>query len=552
MIRELVLGALLVLIGARAQNDTSVIQGVITRSTTLAPVEGAEVTAVLEGVDNILLSTRTDGSGHFAFTGIRAGRYGVLVRRDGYLVGRALGDYVSTAVDVAAGKRATANFTLTQAANLSGRLLDSQGNPERGTFLELLRIRYDRFGERQWKVVTVVSTTDRGEYRFETLFPDEYYLRAVRGILNERPGPSANHATLYYPGSVDAAGAASIVLREGEERVADFSGHFEKGYSVTGKVSSAIPGIDGLPRTELTLLPRNGGAPAEAAEAMERRPLIQLREGSDGRFQISDVTPGFYDLTAIARIPGAAETAVIYISTTAIQIKDQDAEAPALTLLPGVEVRGRLIADAQGQSLRLSAAIRGLSLEQVQNSLWLTLMRRDGLGGPFRAVVDDAGTSYKFSNVPPGAYVISADPMMMSSAYLSEVLSRNAYEGGLLVGSETVFADLAVNSDGGTVEGTVQDGRDSRVLLVLVPAAQYRNKPFAYKTAAVVTSSGSFKMTGIPPGDYTLFARDAEDTSQPFMNADYVARHADRGVLVSVQKNSTTSGIVVEITRTDQ
>jgi hypothetical protein len=549
MIRELVLGTLLVLIGTRAQNETSAIEGVITRSTTLAPVEGAEVTAVLEGGHNILLSTRTDGSGHFAFSGIRAGRYGVLVRRDGYLVGRALDEYVSTAVDVVVGKRAAVNFTLTQAANLSGRLLDSQGNPERGTFLELLRIGYDRFGERLWTVVTLELTNDRGEYRFETLFPDEYYLRAVRGILDERPGPSANRATLYYPGSVDAAGATSIVLREGEERVADFSGHFQKGYSVTGRVSSAIPGIDGLPRTELTLLPRNGGSPAEA---MGRRSLIELRAGSDGRFQITDVTPGFYDLTAIARIPGAAGNEVIYVSTTAIQIKDQDAEAPALTLLPGVEVTGRLIADAQGQSLRLSGAIRGLSLEQVQNSLSLTLMRRDGLGGIFRAVVDDAGTSYKFSNVPPGAYVISANPMMMSTAYLSEVLSRNAHEGGLLVGNETVFADLAVNSDGGTIEGTVRDGRDNNVHLVLVPAAQYRNKPFAYKTAALVTSSGSFKMTGIPPGNYTLFARDAEDTSQPFMNADYVARHANRGVLVSVQKNSTTMGIVVEITRTHQ
>ena len=312
---------------------------------------------------------------------------------------------------------------------------------------------------------------------------------------------------------------------------------------MTGRVDCAIPGIDRMPRTELTLLPRYVGAPAETIQG---RPLILLREGSDGRFQISGVAPGFYKLTAVARIHGATGDDVTYVSTTAIQISDRDAEASALTLQPGVEVRGRLITDAQGQNLRLAGAIRGLSLERVQNSLVPSLMRRDGLGGPFRAVVDDAGTSYRFSNVPPGAYVISANSLMMAPAYLTEVLSRNAYEGGILVGSESVFADLVVNSDGGTIEGTVRDTQDNTVQLVLVPAAQYRNKLFAYRTAALVISSGSFKMTGIPPGNYTLFAGDAKDTSQPFMNADYVARHADRGVPVSVQKNSTTTGIVVE------
>jgi len=73
-------------------------------------------------------------------------------------------------------------------------------------------------------------------------------------------------------------------------------------------------------------------------------------------------------------------------------------------------------------------------------------MRRDGLGGPFRAGVDDAGTSYRFSNVSPGAYVISANSLMMGPACLTEVLSRNAYEGGILVGSESVFADLVVTT----------------------------------------------------------------------------------------------------------
>jgi hypothetical protein len=119
--------------------------------------------------------------------------------------------------------------------------------------------------------------------------------------------------------------------------------------------------------------------------------------------------------------------------------------------------------------------------------------------GVFRRNDTTAGESYELRVTPPtGAYVAKITQG-------GQDLTGNASvaEGGGEV-------RILLKKDGGTVTGRVQqsDGSPVRAFVVLAPKNRKAADRFLTTTAA---RDGGFKLSGISPGDYDLFALDQND-----------------------------------------
>jgi hypothetical protein len=158
-----------------------------------------------------------------------------------------------------------------------------------------------------------------------------------------------------------------------------------------------------------------------------------------------------------------------------------------------------------------------------------------------------------FSNVREGEYAVQVTPtsVLPFSTYVADIRNgpRSVLADGLVVSSQPLgVLDVIVRTDGGSVQGTITGAGPGPTLVVLIPSAQRRGNSAFYSGATAYGSS--FKMNGIPPGEYKLFAWEGVEginTSHPYMNADYMGLYENRGVSLKIDANSTITGVKVPV-----
>jgi protocatechuate 3,4-dioxygenase beta subunit len=558
--KRLLLAAMLGILSAQApQQKPGAIKGTVMRLGTKDPIAGASV--VLQ--PNPLSprrSTTTDGNGGFTFADMAPGTYAIVAEREGYLAGHngiTTETVAISTVKVEEGATAQLAIELLRPAIVRGKIAASDGNPKAGLTVDLLRISYDAMGRAQPEIRKRTVTNERGEYEFAGLIPADHYLRAGMPALDAKPG-AVNARITYYPGTPDAANAAPIVLKQGDELTADFREHNQDAFTVRGRIISFLPGAEGPPRLQMNLRRQTSGSSLDSPAS------FYLPQGSDGSFEIAGVAPGTYDLTAIGEVwtrgingrgRGTITLAARYVSRTPIQVRNQDVENVSLTLKPGVEVHGRLILEeGDGQGARFPTQVWPPVLQQgrLPNDLRIGLLSKDADGGRFSFNASNTeGTAFTALNVSEGEYSIDAmgNPLMPFSTYIADVFSgaRSVLTDGFTVGTEPVTLDVMVRSDGGTIEGSLSATEKTSVLVVLIPSPQLRNNHARY-SSMTTQGPGSFRLRGIAPGEYKLFAWEGvqgTSESQPYRNGDYIARYETRGVPVTVAASSTLTGVKV-------
>src|SRR5439155_18822985 len=81
--------------------------------------------------------------------------------------------------------------------------------------------------------------------------------------------------------------------------------------------------------------------------------------------------------------------------------------------------------------------------------------------------------------------------------------------------------EITLGMKAGAVEGLVRaDGKAAPASVVLVPEPLRPNQPFLYREAAT-DSDGRFKMTGLAPGDYKLYALEEETGSALYLDPEW-------------------------------
>jgi len=244
---------LILLLVALLQSPPASMEGVAIKAGTTEPVAHARV--MLTSVEGRLADTRvvdTDERGRFAFRGVAAGGYRLLAQHDAFVrdTGRS--------VTIASGQSIRdLVIAMTPTGVITGRVVDEYGDPVPDVYVRAAPVGADvKVGPYE------TTTNDLGDYRLFGLPPGAYMLSAapysaarieevrlgntpptVMLVTPTRPSPYSpgegrgmtsiaqllktgnfiafmalrgeSHATVYYPGTTDAAAAAAIEVPPG-------------------------------------------------------------------------------------------------------------------------------------------------------------------------------------------------------------------------------------------------------------------------------------------------------------------------------------------------
>jgi hypothetical protein len=273
-------------------------------------------------------------------------------------------------------------------------------------------------------------------------------------------------------------GAAGLDVRPGIElHDIDFKLLKAPTVKVRGRVQQASPGA----RVEVWLAPRDSG------------PLLSYRgttAASDGRFEISGVFPGDYDLEATARTGDRSAGGRIPLT-----VGTGDLENVSVTISPGLTLTGRFRIEGDAPQVPGRPGIRLISRDRD----WLA------------PTADDR--TFRLQDLPARPYTVAVaglpDNYYVKSLFYGE---REHLEASLdlsagLVGPVTVV----LSPNAAQVSGIVQDAKTQQPVagatVVLVPQEPDRRDLAPYYRVVTADQRGAFTASGIPPGDYRVFAR---------------------------------------------
>lgn len=351
------------------QNTAGTIAGIVLRSGTSVPVEGARV-SLSDGTTQ--LNSLTDREGRFAILNIPAGRYSLRVQRDGYFTPREGIVASPSLVIVNEGQQVRdLRFTLVPGGTISGRVLDPRGRPLADVQIAALRLSYVD-GRPRFGVHKTATTNDRGDYRLFWLEPGRYYIRGEKAS-DRTTSALDGYLRSYFPGTSNTEQARHVeVVEDTEAAGIDFAIQSAAVVKVSGTVFYSLPAAGPLQNAG-----QNGNQGAVAATSSGAVPEFILSEidapgidevprpilnalnlaqdrGSE-RFEIRGIRPGRYDLYAMA-VDRAGSTRP-YWGSVQIQVDSRDLEGISLFLRPGTELKGRLVhtgrAAAPANTIRL-------------------------------------------------------------------------------------------------------------------------------------------------------------------------------------------------------
>jgi len=413
-------------------------------------------------------------------------------------------------------------------AAISGRVVDDSGEPVEGALVQLL-LSHVAAGRRITATVRWDRTNDRGEYRFGSIPGGRYYL-AVTGkpwyaINNFALPPGGQEhpvafTPVYYPNTSDAARAAPLLAKPGDEARADFALTPAAGANVSvthtgpadlkGVLSLKIDGIAGNDSLQ---------EQQTIAAGIAGRPQVPQ--------QLFGVPPGHY----VVQINGpSGET--YYSGRAAIDVNGSDI---------AVEIPLRRTATLSGKVEFQNAGVKPLG------PLRATLNPEGGAGAGAAAPVRPDG-SFVFPSVQTGEYRVGingANGFFVARSDATGVEFRN----GLLKLSEgdSGTISLTISDETGKLRGFVMDGDRpvEAAMAVLAPVEESQN-PGRYR-GYQTESDGSFDFTNVPAGRYYLFA--VEDTGFEYANPAAIRPYlADAKVVMIESHGSSTERIPITTT----
>ena len=483
--------------------------------------------------DSSTYSTSTDAAGNFAMADLPPGRYRLWADRTGYVrteFGSRSARQMGTTITLGESQEMKGlEIRLQPHAVIAGRVTDDNGEPLAHVQMQAMTYRYMQ-SRRQLFPAGQGSTNDLGEYRIFGLAPGRYYLNATpmdRGMqwnsIDSTAGPRRNepdesYAATYYPGTNDPKSATQLHAVAGRVMTnVDFRLLRTRTVRVRGRVVNAGSGRSGV-----MLVPRNSGYFAFG------RPMSATR-GADGSFEIRGVTPGSYYV--IANVFEANERQV---GRVPVDVGQSDIEGVEVMLSSGTQVTGTVQAEAGAQ---VNLAEVRLFLEPAEFTMF-------GGGGTGSVKADG---SFLIRNIIPDTYRVRA----MGGQNQFYVKSVRAGDQEAPDGEFTILPGTApsltvvVAAANGQVTGSVTAEKTEAIkgaTVVLIPEANKREQAAAYRTATL-DQYGKFNLTGVPPGEYKLFAWDAVETGQ-WMDREFLSAFESKGKAVSIGQNTAVTAEV--------
>jgi hypothetical protein len=528
-------------------------------------------------------STITNEEGRFSFGDLPAGRYTITAARKAYLTSAFGASYpggAGTPVSVASASHVDdIRITLPKGAVVTGVITDASGIPIPSLTVNVHRVTpdgYERAGEG--------ATDDRGVYRVYGLSPAEYVIAAVPrptgggdmgvrsasevdailGALERRgsaattaarPGEIApepdlptssertySFAPFYYPGTAAAAEATRITVAPGEER-----GGLDFPLAVvpTATLTGVVTGSDGQPARDVQITVVPIGPPLTLV--LGTGATGPMRTGPDGTFRRSSITPGTYRLLARrvppapprsspfgAATPVAGRGPTTEWALTEITVNGADIDGIALTLRPGLGVRGWILFEGTSEVPSNLSALRVILTP-------LTASARSTSTIPSSLKADG---SFEITNLLPGSYRfdVTLPPEVGERWWPRSALSgeRDVLDLPLELsdgtGSEVV---LTLSDRRPSLTGGVRDADDrpvSDAFVVIFSADRTHWRPESRRVRAVrPATDGRYEATDLSPGEY-LVAAVRRPPPNAWLDARFLERLTSSAVRVALSE----------------
>ena len=477
-------------VGLAWAQDPLVVEGTVVNALSGSPLRRVSVQLVGAGEPMV-----TDATGRFRFVGVKPGRYLVQAVRQGYFTDAGL----APTVEMTAGRGVTvAPVKLWPGGSISGAVSDEAGEPVVGVQVTLMRRAYLN-GRREMVQVIQAQTDDRGQYRLFGLKDDRYFLRAEAPRV---PGEAVQYPSTFYPSMTEPDKATPVALAPGQEQSGfNIALRPVKGFRLAGRVMN---GLTNTPLDDLSVSIFSRGGPTISTP---------VQHGS-GRFAINGVPPGLYDFVSITVYDRRKIQARILLDVR------RDVDDLVATLLPGVQLRGRMRVDGDGE---MKWSGMGVAIESAEDVIGGGGMGRVDAEGKFEIGPLAAGRyTPKLHGLPAGAY--------LKAVKIGEQEATLDLSGA---SGQTVETTWVVSLAGGKVRGKTAAG----VVVALVPAADQPLRQSRYK-AVEADSEGRYEVTGVAPGSYQVYAF-AQAEAGAWMDDAFLATLADGGVAVKVEERET-------------
>lgn len=510
----------------------SVVSGVVVDETTGAGVRKAEVMLV---AGRQAQSAMSDAEGRFRFEGVTPGRYQVQIQKAGFEYREGRGQSSRGWVEVGqSGDQTGLRYVLRPLGLVTGRVVDSDGDPVIGARLMLLR-QSRRGGRTVWVpaqgAATVAVSDDRGEFRLFGVQPGKYVLGAS-GAAWPRSLTSKSNRTgtipVFLPEALDPEAAQVLDIKAGT-RLESLT--VKTRTSPLYLISGRVTGLAGEQGMGVHVAVEQ--ASWSAALGMGRGGAV-MREG--GEFTAGPLPPGTYTLFAqqVKMGPpaeGNRRTPEQLGGVATVTLADRDVEGVVIQLGQGATIEGAVAVDGEKET-----AAKGLYV-MVQSS--------EESGYAQGGEVKPDGT-FQFRVGRPGRYFIRPRANLNDSYLASvkvggeEALGR---EIDLAYGSPGAIR-VVYRKDGGRVEGTVrtkEEGGFGRSGAAILWPLDAKLRPFPYQAKSDLTAEGTFSFRNVAPGEYLVFATTGIDQRVWIETADLPKEVEEQAVRVKVLAGSSST-----------
>jgi hypothetical protein len=504
-----------------------------------------------------------DEKGLFKFANVPPGQYSLAATHFGYVrseYGQSRQNSRGANFTLQAGQQMKGIvLPMTATAVISGQVRGPKGLPLANVQVHALKYGYED-GRRVLQTARVMRTNDEGEYRLYWMPPGQYVVMAiplfggvddrvlivggdgtVRGFSGILPvnGPpivlpdEAGNVPIYYPGTLRVEDATVITLKTGEERTGiDLALRPLPVSRVRGTVLNLPPNVAGNaagPPTMASIrLQPTTPSVLEGNSAPLGMGSVDLRSGT---FEIRGVLPGTYNLLASAMGGGRSGTSLF--ARMPVEVTGSDLDDVRVTLAPGFVVTARV------------------SVEGAKDDTALTklLPLRVALNGSVAQPDPSQPGVFVARDLPPNLYRVRVD--RLETSYVKAIRYReiDVMDAGITLNAPpTGPIDITISLSAGVITGTAlaADGKPApNAAVVLIPDPSRRKRSDLYKSV-FSGADGTFRLTGITPGDYKLFSwRDVDNGA--WGDPEFIKDYEEQGKPIRVGEGSATTIQVIAI-----
>jgi protocatechuate 3,4-dioxygenase beta subunit len=509
--------------------DLCSVEGQVVNSETGGPVNKASL-ALFPMANGAGRAALSDASGRFAFQNVSPGTYRMMFSRSGYRTAGTVNDF--PIISLERGQKQTGILLrATPLGIVAGRVLDGDGDPVAHAPVQLSRFQYVQ-GRKQLTRADSATTNDLGEYRFFDVDPGKYLVSATasrmlqistrtgdstttnRAMFVVDPGGDEDYAVTFYPGTRDPATAARIDIAPGAQIQNINIGVLKtRTVSVRGRIGNPALGE----RLSVTLAPRNSQAPG----ALTRGATVDRL----GNFELTNVLPGSYVLTATISQPGKPA----YQAREFLEVGTSNVDGVGFPISPPTEVRGRIRVEGQ-YALVFSNLRVSLALRDGDTSFGATNGKVNDDGSFLLESVSLERYDVVLAGLPNGCYVKAI--RAGDADVLAAGLDRTGGVGGQI--------EIVVNPHAGQISGAIRNPRTDQpaggAAVALIPQEKGRRERDTFYQTATADQAGRFILRGISPGEYKVFAWEQIEAGGAYMDPEFVKPVEDKGLPVTIRE----------------